>query len=121
MTNITIELPVPTSNEAGQNARMHWAVRHKNTARLRETAALAAKAALKGEPAPKWVKATVHLHAHVKRVMDPINLLDRCKAYFDGFEDAQIIVNDSGLWPERPTIEKDLKNPRIVFTIKKET
>jgi len=117
---VTIELSVPTAKEAGQNARLHWVVRHKNTKLLREAAAWYARAALKGQEPPRWKKATVQIHAFVKRMIDPTNLIDRCKAYFDGFEDAGIVINDRDLWPQRPVIEKDLKNPRIIFTIREE-
>ena len=65
----------------------------------------------------------MHIKAYFKtlRTPDPGNFMSSLKACEDGIEDAGIIANDRGLWPERPEFFKDAGNPRIEITITQET
>ncbi len=80
------------------------------------------KEALAGRQSPMWSRASMQIDARFKtwKSMDPTNLMASMKAYEDGFQDAGIIANDLGLWPERPTIETKSKNPGLTITIKPE-
>lgn len=113
---VTVALPPKACNP---NARLHWAAKGRGVRACRQAAALAAKAALKGKPAPMWAKAAVKVEAFfpTARFPDPDNLIASLKATFDGLADAGVVANDRGLWPERPSIAKDKANPRIVLTI----
>ena len=123
MNQITIVFPIPSSKLA-QNGRSHWRQKAKLTKQTRLSACYLALCALKmmnAEP-PRWEKASCKVAAYFPTMNfpDPLNLLERCKTLIDGIQDAGIIRDDSGLWPERPTIAKDKDNPRIEITITKE-
>lgn len=113
----TITLPLP-DRRLSQNARVHWAVRAKATKAARLAAWAAACEAMKGAR-PAWAKARVQIEAWFKTAThpDPANLVADCKAYFDGLQDAGMIANDKGLWPDRPRIGKDKGRPRLELTI----
>jgi crossover junction endodeoxyribonuclease RusA len=121
MTSITITIPIP-DKRLSPNARVHWAAKGRLTRLSRSGAELVAKSALKGAPPPKWAKCRANVTAYfrTKAHPDPDNLIARMKSVFDGFEDAGIVADDKGLWPERPIIGKDAKNPRIEITITEE-
>jgi len=48
----------------------------------------------------------VHVHwlCKGKRHPDPDNIISSLKSAFDGLQDAGVVANDRGLWPERPVI-----------------
>ncbi len=108
MKMITIFLPLPTA-ALFPNARVHWRVRHRETKLARRAACMAAKEALGKEWPPRWVSAALHVKFSLPTVLrhDPANLMRSLKAYEDGLQDAGIIENDRGLWPERPDIDRD--------------
>lgn len=118
MNSLTITIPIPPPALA-HNGRIHWRKRAALVKACRASSCLLAKAALAGKPAPGWGKASVKVVAHFPTLSfpDPLNLLDRCKAVLDGFEDAKIILNDKDLWPERPEMHKDKNHPRLEITI----
>lgn len=121
MTSLTITVPLPAPALA-HNGRIHWRKRAALVKACRASSCLLAKAALAGRAAPGWGKASVKVVAYFPTLSfpDPMNLLDRCKAVLDGFEDARIILNDKDLWPERPEMYKDKERPRLEITIKPE-
>jgi len=122
MTSITITLPIP-ARKLSPNARVHWAEKAKLTRAARKAAYFAAIEAwnLRGKP-PGWLKARLEVKAFFKTLNfpDPGNFMASLKSSEDGIADAGIINNDKGLWPERPTFEKDASNPRIEITITSE-
>ena len=118
MTSLTITIPVP-SPKLSPNARVHWRVKATLVKAARLTARLISREALGSNPAPLWDKCSARVVAYFPTMKrpDPDNLIARLKATFDGIADAQIIMDDANLWPERPVILKDAKNPRIEITI----
>jgi hypothetical protein len=70
---------------------------------------MTAKEALGSEWPPRWASASLHVKFSLPTVLrhDPANLMRSLKAYEDGLQDACIIDNDRGLWPERPVIDRD--------------
>lgn len=121
MTSITITLPIP-ARKLSPNARVHWAERANLTRHARAVAHLAALHALNLRRPPGWLKARLEVKAYFKTLNfpDPTNFPLSLKAAIDGIADSGIIANDKGLWPERPTFEKDASNPRVELTISKE-
>lgn len=123
MQSITIIFPIPSSKLA-QNGRSHWRQKAQLTKQARLSACYLALNALTvmNSPPPRWEKASCKVAAFFPTLNfpDPLNLLERCKTLIDGIQDAGIIRDDSGLWPERPTIAKDKANPRIEITITQE-
>jgi Holliday junction resolvase RusA-like endonuclease len=121
MRSIIITVPIP-SPKLAHNGRIHWRQRAKLVKECRLSSGILARQALEGKPAPKWDKATAKVIAYfpTNAFPDPMNLLDLCKAVFDGFEDAQIIIDDANLWPLRPEMHKDKDRPRLEITITKE-
>jgi len=118
MTSITIRLPHPP-RAVKQNARSHWRAKAAAVKKYRKAGWAAAMAALQGQTPPRWVKARMEVKAYFKTMAfpDPANFMASLKAAEDGMEDAGIVQNDRGLWPERPTFAKDAENPRIEITI----
>jgi len=118
MDSLKIIIPIP-SPKLSPNARLHWAAKSKLTKAARRFAYTRAREALGRNPAPLWDKCRANVAAYFPTVRhpDPDNLIARLKATFDGIADAQIMIDDANLWPERPTIGKDAKNPRIEITI----
>ena len=108
MTSLTIFLPLPKA-ALFPNARVHWRVRWRETKLARRLACEAAKAALVKEWPPRWPSASLHVKFTLPGQLrhDPANLMRSLKAYEDGLQDAGIIENDRGLWPERPVIDRD--------------
>lgn len=124
MNSITITFPIPSSKLA-QNGRSHWRKKASLTRTTRLSACYIALSTLKMMNAypPRWEKASCKVAAFfpTSNFPDPFNLLERCKSLIDGAQDAGIIKDDSGLWPERPTIVKDKANPRLEITFTKES
>ena len=113
---VIVSIPHP---RLSPNARSHWAVKAKFVkAARREAFAQAMKAMGRNKP-DGWLKAGVKIVAYFKtaRHPDPDNMVASLKAVFDGIADSGMIFNDRSLWPDRPEIKKDSKNPRIELTI----
>jgi len=108
MNQISIFLPMPPA-ALFPNSRVHWRVRWRETKAARRLACMAAKEALGLNWPPRWVSASLHVKFSLPTVLrhDPANLMRSLKAYEDGLQDAGIVDNDRGLWPERPVIDRD--------------
>ena len=108
MKMFTVFLPLPSPG-LFPNFRGHWRIRHRETKLARRMACIEAKKALGAEWPPRWVTASLLVRFSLPSLRhDPTNLMRSLKAYEDGLQDAGIIQNDRGLWPERPDIVKDL-------------
>jgi len=114
---ITITLPLPDKS-LSPNARVHWAKKSKVVKAYRAAAFLASFAATKGQRLG-WHNATYKAAFHWPnaRRRDADNAIASIKSALDGIADAGVVLNDSGLWPERPTFTTDRDNPRIEITI----
>lgn len=121
MNSITFSIPLPPK-ELGQNSRGHWSKKSRATKLYRSIVHKLTLAAMPPGVPERWRKASVKVVAYypTKRHPDPLNILDRLKAAFDGVQDSGLIMDDKGLWPERPEIYKDANNPRIELTITEE-
>ena len=110
--------PLPLRN----NSRPHWRVKAQAVKAYRKLAQMRAIEALAMRNPPMWEKATVLVTWRSKTAQhpDPVNILDSLKAAFDGLEDAGIILNDKGLWPERPIIETKASWPEVVLQVEEE-
>jgi len=121
VNSITITLPLPDKS-LSPNARVHWAKKSKAVKAYREAAKWAAFMATRPTP-PKWKNATykaVFYWPNARR-RDADNAVASIKAALDGIADAGVVINDSGLWPERPEFHTDTENPRLEITITKES
>ncbi len=116
---LTISLPLPPA-AVKPNARVHWARKAKATKAYRAQACYAAR--LAAPVPPRWAKARMEARAYFKtaRFPDPGNFMASLKAAEDGLQDAGIIRDDKGLWPERPQFFKDAAHPRVEITITEE-
>lgn len=114
----TIILPMP-GEALRSNGRVHRMKRAAEVKKARAKAKILAKFVLHREPPPMWTRARMITvfrfpkHQH----MDPTNCLDSLKAYIDGIQDAGIIADDKGLWPERPIIETKTGRREVQITI----
>lgn len=122
MNSITITIPLPPK-EVRPNARCHWTAKARHTAAYRRMAHWNTLTAMGSGIPERWLKAKVNIKAYfpTARHLDPDNLIASLKAAFDGIADAGVVTNDKGLWPERPDIYKDAKNPRIELTVTEES
>lgn len=125
MNQITIVLPLPDKC-LSPNARVHWAKKAKVTKHYRQDAYDCVaiefwKLGIKDKPL--WVKASYKVSFYFKdaRRRDADNAIASLKSALDGVADAGLIINDSGLWPERPEFHTDKDNPRIEITFTKES
>jgi crossover junction endodeoxyribonuclease RusA len=106
------------------NARPHWAAKARAVKNYRNTAWLAAAAALgPGRPAPRWTRARVVIVWYTKtdRHPDRDNALASLKAAFDGLTDAGIITDDKELFHEPIEFRVDAKRPRVEITVTEES
>ena len=117
----TITMPLPPLI-LRPNGRGHHMAKAKVTKIYRGLAYLLAKRALGTAPAPMWDKASVHYSFHfaTNRFWDPSNACAAMKAAEDGLQDAGLVRNDRNLWPDRPSMDKDAANPRVVITVREE-
>lgn len=71
---------------------------------------------------PNWAKARVLVVwcSTTKMHPDPVNLNQYLKGAFDALQDAQIILNDRYLWPERPVILTRQKTGRVILHVSQE-
>jgi hypothetical protein len=125
MESLTFQLPIPakelrTRNTVGSIGGRIVKARFTKAARV--AAKLEAVRVLEGRFAPKWPKvaAKVVLFHLGAKTMDPDNFIASLKAYFDGICDAGVVLNDRGLWPERPRFERVDRMPRVEITISPE-
>jgi len=121
MTTYTITMPIPPL-ALRPNGRPHWRVKAKATQLFRRLAYLKSNQAIGFRLPPRWERATVQCDFYFKTVrhLDPDNAIASMKAAFDGMADAGFVGNDRNLWPTRPTMSKDAKNPRVEITISQE-
>jgi hypothetical protein len=119
MTSLTITIPLPPQGCKPNGQHGHWAKKANDKKMYRAAAMHCAVSALKGKKPPMWLKAKMQVKAYfmTTNFPDPTNLMASLKAAEDGIQDAGIVANDRGLWPERPEMFKDAKNPRIEITI----
>jgi hypothetical protein len=107
MTDFTIFLPLPR-RELFPNFHGHWRPKHREISHARLAAKNAAMNTLGPRRPPMWEKCRMVVKFSMPHLRhDPANLMASLKAYEDGLQDAGIIANDRGLWPERPIIERD--------------
>lgn len=129
MTNsepsLTLQLPLP-ARQLSPNARVHWsgkrrAVKEARAAAREESRRVMGDAGMRS--APRWEKATYRCVFFLPdaRKRDADNLMASLKSYLDGIADAGVVVNDSGLWPERPEMRVDRRMPRVEITLTKES
>ena len=116
-----ITMPIPPL-ALRPNGRSHWRVKAKATKLFRGMAYLRSGQSIGKAVPPRWAKATVQCDFYFKTVrhLDPDNAIASMKAAFDGMADAGFVGNDRNLWPLRPTMHKDAKNPRVEITISEE-
>lgn len=108
MDQLAIFLPLPPA-ALFPNDKSHWSAKARQIRLARWRACVEAKKSLGNRPAPMWRKAALVVRFSFPGVcrFDPSNLMRSLKAYEDGLEDAGVIMNDRGLWPERPEIIRD--------------
>lgn len=102
---------------------IHWAVKAKAVKAARTAAKKEAERVLEGAPPPRWEKAKLVVTFFLlpkHRGQDPTNAIYSLKAYIDGLEDAGIVKNDRGLFPERPRFVKTDRMPRVELEITNE-
>ena len=118
MKSVAITVGIPPA-KLSPNARVHWAVKSTLTKAARREAYAQCLVALGARRPPGWLKARVEVVAYfpTHNHRDPDNLIASLKAYFDGIADSGVISNDKALWPERPIISKDARNPRVELVI----
>ena len=116
-----ITMPIPPL-ALRPNGRSHWRVKAKATKLFRGMANLRMQSSLGKDNPPKWGKAVIQFDFYFKtvRFLDPDNAVASCKAIIDGIADSGIIGNDRHMWPLRPTMQKDAKNPRLEITVMEE-
>ena len=119
MTSITIVLPLPDKC-LSPNARVHWAKKAKVVKSYRWEAQWKVRAKVASRPL--WEKASYKARFYFpdNRRRDADNAIASIKSVLDGVADAGLVVNDSGLWPERPEFHVDKENPRLEITFTKE-
>ena len=118
MNQILIILPIPAAGLSA-NARLHWRAKSKLAKAARANAEMLARAALGPRTPPRWEKVDVEtvIYWPTAARHDKDNTRSRLKAAFDGFTDAGIWVDDSGIVNDPVRNEKDAKNPRVEVTV----
>jgi len=120
MNSITIVLPLPDKC-LSPNARCHWAKKAKIVKSYRERAKwFCFKEIVTLKESWKRAKYTARFYFPTSRRRDADNAIASLKSALDGVADAGLVVNDSGLWPERPEFYTDKDNPRLEITFTKE-
>lgn len=105
----------PNARFQTRNGAMHKA---RKVAAYRTHAAQEAAVACGFKP-PRWEKAAVQAVFYFKdsRRRDKDGALSSIKAALDGLQDAEIVVNDSGITPLPPIMNVDREHPRVELTI----
>lgn len=108
MEQVVIFMPLPAP-ALFSNDRSFWNVKARQVRFARHRAKVAARVAMGRQPQPYWRRAVLIVRFAFPRTCrhDPTNLMGSLKAYIDGLQDAGVILNDRGLWPERPEIIVD--------------
>lgn len=121
MNSITITLPLPDKC-LSPNARVFWAKKARAVKSYREHTKWLCAVEICCLKKP-WNKAsyTARFYFPDKRRRDADNAIASIKSALDGAADAGLVVNDSGLWPERPEFHVDKTNPRLEITFTKES
>lgn len=121
MSKITIVLPHPPL-PLRPNSRAHWRRKAQAVKAYRQLAKMSAIQTLAGQSPPMWERAKVTVTWRSRTMIrpDPDNIVASLKAAFDGLADAGVVVNDRGLWPERPRIETKASWPEVVLTVEGE-
>ena len=100
MPSLEITIPLPP-RATHPNARPHWRTLAKAKKQQRGDAFLSAKDAIGRSAAPRFVRATIlatfYKPGTQAKTMDSDGMVAWLKATADGLQDAQVIVNDSGL------------------------
>ena len=119
MNSITIILPLPDES-LSPNARVHWMKKAKAAKLYRWEAQC--KIVAKSPRRLMWEKASYKAAFYFKdaRRRDADNAIASLKSALDGVADAGLVINDSGLWPERPEFRTDKENPRVEITFTRE-
>lgn len=119
MNQITVTLPLPDKC-LSPNARVHWSTKARHVKAYRNSAHVQCIA--NRVNGLKWMRATYKARFYFPdaRRRDADNAIASLKSALDGVADAGLIVNDSGLWPERPEFHTDKANPRVEITFTKE-
>ena len=105
----------------GANTRAHWRKRAADVAKYRNECTRLFLDQTKGAR-PKWRRAAVVVVWMSKTRIhpDPVNLYQYLKGAFDALQDAEIIINDKHLWPERPIILTRQATAAIVLYVEEE-
>lgn len=116
---VVIDLPLP-SRVLSPNGRASWRKKAKAVARYRDAAFLVAKQA-QGGVWRRWTRAVARVTFHWPddRRRDEDNAVLLLKPAFDGFVDAQLLVDDSTreLKREPPVHCIDRRRPRVVIEV----
>lgn len=116
---IRIELPLPPKN-LSQNARCHWRDKAKATASYRRTAHVEALRAMEHLPRPPMLATAsvrVSFFFAVERRRDRDNFSAMLKAACDGFTDAGVWIDDSGVTHLPVVFGMDKENPRVEIEV----
>ena len=117
---LTITLPLPHKN-LSPNARVHWRTKADATAKARRDARLAATSIINQtrKTPPKLESATMQATFYFRdsRRRDKSNAASSLKAYEDGFTDAGVWRDDSGVTHLPVVFLTDRVNPRVELTI----
>ena len=99
-TVVVVMLPKPP-RATHQNARYHHRVKALATKLQREQGFIAAKEAMGTDKGFPWETAIIDVTYYTTGTPDIANLIGWLKASCDGFQDAGLIINDSGFsWGE---------------------
>jgi crossover junction endodeoxyribonuclease RusA len=116
--SIVIILPLP-HNCLSPNARTHWAAKAGATKKARKLACEHIEA-LELDSTP-WgtVEATEAFYFKTNRRRDERNQVAMLKAYYDGFTDAGLMLDDDfeTLSHGKPTFHQDKNSPRVEITL----
>ena len=115
MLTLVLPLPPPTLSP---NARGHWGKRHRATARHRFAAKCVARDAMNrlgiAEPWPELHAWPVfYFGDRRRRDKTNYNAGGILKPYYDGLQDAGLIVNDECVTEHPPEFRVDARGPRV--------
>lgn len=113
---IRITLPLPAAI-LSPNARAHWGAKAKAVRFHREVARHASTFANGDGLMLAECRIDITAFHKTARRRDRDNLISACKAYFDGFADAGLVKNDSGITLGPVRFEVDKQNPRLEMEI----
>ena len=116
--SITVVLPLPAAC-LSPNARCSWRTKSKSVRKYREAGFAVARQARgrSGRGGWRFAEMTCKFYFRDRRRRDPDNLLASMKSAIDGFVDAGILTDDSGLVHRPVEIHVDRSRPRVEVTI----